>query len=722
MVMLDRRMRIIQASKRWIDDVGGTRDNLVGKNHGECFPYLPQHWKEALRRGLAGESLSRRRDSFIGLDGKEHWVNWQITPWGDSGERTGGIIISIEDITGQMKLKTSARRRTREYRALFANMPQAIAHCRMILNASAPPDFIFLSVNRAFMSLTGLHRVKSRKMSEVFAGGPKIEPQLLDLFHRVAVTGIPEKLELYVDALGQWLSTSTYSTEPGFFVVIFEVVTARRKAECAARQWQHAFEQSGIGIGLTNPATNTVEVVNAAAGRILGYTPSELTGRPLSDLYSPEGWAQRASRRKTANSESGHVQFEARARRKDGSQFPALVDTTEVRDETGRVISNINILQDLTALKRAEAKRRESEQTLRAVLDSAAQAILAVNQQGRIVLMNRAACEIFGYTVQQLVGQPLERLIPPEVRGFHSAFHRGYFSSPGPRPMARGLELRAVRKDDTTFPVEVNLSFIEAATDPLGDIDPFGASYPTRPRLAVAFISDISDRKRLEATANERAQQIQALSASLLTSQEDERRRLSRELHDGLCQQLAFLSIKIGGLTADVLPGDVNRELKALQARASAAADIARHIAHRLHPSSLDDLGLVVSLQSLCEDFSAENNIPVRFTKGKVPRSVSREIASCFYRIAEQSLRNIAQHAGPCHVLVDISSSSGVVILSIEDDGAGFDPMKIQGRGSLGLTSMQERARLVNGTLCIASRPGQGTRADLEIPCPGSPE
>jgi PAS domain S-box-containing protein len=716
--MLDRRMRIVRASQRWLDDVGSTRDSLIGKNHCECFPCLSEHWKEAHRRGLAGESLSRRHDRFIGLDGKEHWVNWQITPWGDSGDRTGGIIISMEDVTAQIKVKTSARRRTREYRALFANMPEGVAHCRMILDSAESLDFVFLSVNRAFVSLTGLRRVKGRKMSEVFTGCPKIEPRLLDLFRRVAVTGIPEKLELYVAALGQWLSTSTYTTEPGFFVVIFEVVTARRKAESAARQWQHAFEQSGIGISLTNPATDTVEVVNAAAARILGYTPDELAGRPVSDLYSPEGWAQRASRRNRVHSESGRVQFEARGRRKDGSQFPALVDSTQVRDETGKVISNINIFQDLTALKRAEARRRESEQTLRAVLDSAAQAILAVNDQGQIVLMNRAAGQIFGYTVDQLIGQPLERLIPREVRGFHAASHRGYFSSPGPRPMAPAVELRAARKDGTTFPVEVNLSFIEAATDPLSAIDPSASLHATRPRLAVAFVSDISDRKRLEATAKERLLQIQALSASLLTSQEDERRRLSRELHDGLCQQLAFLSIKIGGLAGKSLPGDVSLELKMLQAQAGAAADVARHVAHQLHPSSLDDLGLVVSLQSLCDEVSAENSIPVRFTKSSVPRSVSRETASCFYRIAQQSLRNIAQHAGPCHVLVEISSSSGVVILSIEDDGAGFDPVKVQGRGSLGLTGMQERARLLNGTLCIASRPGQGTRVQVEIPCP----
>jgi signal transduction histidine kinase len=192
-------------------------------------------------------------------------------------------------------------------------------------------------------------------------------------------------------------------------------------------------------------------------------------------------------------------------------------------------------------------------------------------------------------------------------------------------------------------------------------------------------------------------------------------------LHDGLCQHLAFLSIRIGALAAKSETDDLWKELKILQARTGAAAEMARHLAHQLHPTSLDDLGLDISLRSLCEEFSAENSILVRFASRNVPQSVSRETASCFYRITEQSLRNVIQHSGAAHVSVDLSSSAGVVMLSVEDDGAGFDTEKVRGRGSLGLTGMQERARLVNGTLRIASRPGRGTRIKVEIPFPEVP-
>jgi PAS domain S-box-containing protein len=388
------------------------------------------------------------------------------------------------------------------------------------------------------------------------------------------------------------------------------------------------------------------------------------------------------------------------------------------------MVWSVSLMYDLTTLKRAEASRRESEQTIGSLLESAPQAILAVSQEGRIVFVNRMAGTMFGYPATELAGRPLETLIPKMAGDSHSSHLRHCFSNPHSRPMGLGITLTALRRDRTVFPVEISLSFIEGTN--LAPHQVPESPLRTRGGLAVAFIADISERKRLEATAEakakEHALQIQALSASLLTSHEDERRRLSRELHDGLCQQLALLSITIGGLIAESLPGAGSRALKMLQGRADAAADVARHLAHQLHPSILDDLGLVVSLQSLCDEFSAENSIPVRFTRSNVPLSVSRETASSFYRIAQQSLRNIAQHAGPCHVLVDISSSSGAVILSIEDDGVGFDPVKVRGRGALGLTGMQERARLVNGTLCIASRPRQGTRVEVEIPCPDVPQ
>jgi signal transduction histidine kinase len=270
--------------------------------------------------------------------------------------------------------------------------------------------------------------------------------------------------------------------------------------------------------------------------------------------------------------------------------------------------------------------------------------------------------------------------------------------------MGIGLDLEGRRKDGTTFPVEIGLSGIETATG----------------KLAVAFITDITERKRLAQAARAHAQEVQALAASLLTAQEDERRRVSRELHDQICQQLASLAIDIGGLAAaPPSPRETQGQLKALQARVVKASEETRHIAYELHPSVLDDLGLVASLRDLCKQFSERaTDMTVKFTEVALPAPVPREIASCLFRVAQESLQNIVNHARAKRVSVALTLQKGNLGLTVADDGVGFDPKAVKGRGGLGLIGMEERAHLVNGKLSIASQPGRGTRIALEVPLP----
>jgi signal transduction histidine kinase len=204
-----------------------------------------------------------------------------------------------------------------------------------------------------------------------------------------------------------------------------------------------------------------------------------------------------------------------------------------------------------------------------------------------------------------------------------------------------------------------------------------------------------------------------------MTAQDEERRRVSRELHDQICQQLASLAMDISGLAADPMRKDAKRRLKALQARAVKASEETRHIAYQLHPSSLDDLGLAASLKSLCNEFSKQAaNISLEFTSGAAKASVPREVASCLYRVAQESLQNITNHATAKHVSVALTLENGTVTLVIADDGAGFDLDAVKGRGGLGLIGMEERTRLVNGKLTIAAQPGRGVRVTVSVPLP----
>lgn len=703
-VMLDRSLRHVQASQRWLDEVGLTREEMLAKDHYECLPTLPERWREAHQKGLAGEMLSGREESFIAPSGERRWVNWQIVPWGDTGERTGGIVVYSEDITERKRLAAVAERREFEYRSLFENMSDGLAYCQMIFEGGKAQDYIYVYVNGAFGALTGFRNVEGRRMSELLPSGLRIEPEIVDLYGRVAMTGIPEKTESYIKRMDQWLSISAYSPELGYFVVIFNIITKRKKEELAARQWERAFAQSASGLSLTNPATDTIVAVNSVAARMLGYGDEDLAGRAIEEFYPKSELAHRAMELRSADSESGHVLFESKLLRKDGSEFPALLDVTAVKDESGKVISRVTVIHDLTESKRAALALRESEETMRALLDSAGQAILAVNEGGKIVLRNSMAGIMFGYGPEELIGQPVDMLVPDDAKGRHAEHHATYFANPEVRPMARGRELTGLRKDGTFFPVEISLSFVETTSGKLG----------------VAFVSDISVRKQMEKAAQVRAGQVSALAASLLTVQEDERRRVSRELHDRICQQLASLAIDIGGLVASQqASSQVQSQLREFQTRVVTASEETRHIAYELHSSVLDDLGLLASLRDLCRQFRVRvKGIDVEFSGAPLNIAVPREVASCVYRIAQESLQNVAKHANAENVSVDLALHNGTIVLTVADDGDGFDQQEVRGRGRLGLIGMEERVQLARGKLTVESQPGKGTRIELAVPLP----
>jgi PAS domain S-box-containing protein len=212
--------------------------------------------------------------------------------------------------------------------------------------------------------------------------------------------------------------------------------------------------------------------------------------------------------------------------------------------------------------------------------------------------------------------------------------------------------------------------------------------------------------------------EIRALAASLMKAQEDERRRISRELHDQICHQLAFLARDISELAIGPLPSpDMRTQLEAIRTRAVETSKETHDIAYQMHTTVLDDLGLVISLKDLCRQFSERHpNIAWSFEDNGVPASIPSEVATCLYRVAQEALQNEAKHSSAKLVSVRLSLNNGAVVLTIEDDGVGFDRRAVKGRGGLGLISMEERARSVNGILTIASQVGHGSQISLEVP------
>lgn len=231
------------------------------------------------------------------------------------------------------------------------------------------------------------------------------------------------------------------------------------------------------------------------------------------------------------------------------------------------------------------------------------------------------------------------------------------------------------------------------------------------PLRMIGVFVDFTERQRVE-------QQLRELGGRVIHAHEQERRRLARELHDGVMQRLAALTTGIDQLRR-APHSDAASSWAELSDRAKEIGTEVRRLSHELHPSRLEAVGLAEAVRALCRECAEEHRIDARAEIGQVPRVVEPDRALCIYRVAQEALRNVAQHSRATRAILTLGANSGELLLSVVDGGAGFDPEAVRTAGTLGLVSMQERARLVQGQLIVTSSPGHGTRVDLRVPLQG---
>jgi signal transduction histidine kinase len=223
--------------------------------------------------------------------------------------------------------------------------------------------------------------------------------------------------------------------------------------------------------------------------------------------------------------------------------------------------------------------------------------------------------------------------------------------------------------------------------------------------------------RRAMVSLRESRRELQLLSGRLLEGQEGERRRIARELHDDLNQSLALLSLELELLAQDppTSAAEVAGRLQELSARVKELSSAVHDLSHQLHPSKLEQLGLVAALGGLCREVAHGHDLEVKFTHHPEPGQIPPDAALCLYRIAQEALGNVVKHSGSHRALVELSGTVGSILLRVTDDGVGFEPGSVAG-GGLGLVSMRERLHLVGGQIAIDSRPSGGTRIDVRVP------
>ena len=220
---------------------------------------------------------------------------------------------------------------------------------------------------------------------------------------------------------------------------------------------------------------------------------------------------------------------------------------------------------------------------------------------------------------------------------------------------------------------------------------------------------DITRRKQMEEALSD-------LSRKLIESQEQERARIGRELHDDINQRLAVLAIEFDRLRGrNDLPGEVQSYVLELQKLTADISSRVYALSHELHSSTLYALGLARGMKGWCKEFGARQEMEINFKSNEVPR-LSQDISLCLFRVVQEALQNAAKHSGAKRIEVQLAENAGEIHLVVSDLGRGFDIEAARRKGGLGLTSMQERVRLVGGTLVIDSKPEAGTTIHVCVP------
>lgn len=210
-------------------------------------------------------------------------------------------------------------------------------------------------------------------------------------------------------------------------------------------------------------------------------------------------------------------------------------------------------------------------------------------------------------------------------------------------------------------------------------------------------------------------QELQDLSARLVAAQEEERRSISRELHDEVGQSLSALLVEAGNAAARVSPDstEIRRHVESIKRLAEASVNVIRNMSLLLRPSMLDDLGLVPALEWQAREVSKRTGLRVEVSADENASELPDEHKTCIYRVVQEALHNCARHAKARSVIVEVRQETSKILLSVEDDGHGFDTRRIRG---LGLVGMEERVHHLGGALSVRSRPGHGTTVAVELP------
>ncbi len=466
----------------------------------------------------------------------------------------------------------------------------------------------------------------------------------------------------------------------------------RKSAREAQSRHDLIFESSDDAI-ISENLDGTILSWNASAERLFGYTRAEAVGQSTRLIIPEELWAEEGKILERTRAGERIEHYETTRVTKRDQKLDLSLTISPLRDSTGAVVGSSIIARDITERKHAVQVLRESEERFRLVANTAPVLIWMAGTDKLCTFFNQNWLNFTGRALTEELGSGWASGVHPDDLGQCLETYSAAFDS------RRQFEMEyRLRRFDGVYRWLVDLGV------PRFESDGTFCGY-------VGSCVDITERKTSE-------ESLHQLTGRLIRAQEEERARIARELHDDFSQRLALLSIGLGQLWKK-LPESEHEErasiVEMLRGLKEISTDI-HSLSHELHSSKLEHVGLVPALQGLCREISEKHHVAVHFLESGLPPNLSKDVALCLFRVAQEALANVVKHSEANEAKLELESDAEGVSLRISDSGSGFDPQNRINAMGLGLIGMSERLRLAGGKLTVNSEVGRGTEVFAEVP------